>query len=381
MRPESRAPTRGFTLVELLVATTLGLLLLAGVGTLFLSTNRSFRENDLIAGMQDQARYGMATLGRDLALSGYWGGMMGTGNLLPNLADADSLNDSSSATLALTPAQDCGAAGEAWSFRVANAIEFRNQDSGTAITSQWRCVGNHRAGTDALAIRHVAGQRTGAMQLGDSEVALRRYHLYLQTNGTVGTLMRWLNAGAGTPDALDQPAIAPMSFHRYFPRVYFVRDFSITPGDGVPALCRKELCPTGYAAGGSGELASCGEAGGSAGALGWYTECIAEGVEDLQIVWGLEDPNDSDAIVDRYTATPQPGEVETQARSAQIHLLVRSRRGEAQHLDRKTYRLADKAAYTPSAESDPALRHYYRRAYSTTVQLRNLGILAGDGIQ
>ena len=65
MRPDSRAA--GFTLIELLVATTLGLLLLAGIGTLFVSTSRSYRENERIAGMQDQARFAMSTLSRDLA--------------------------------------------------------------------------------------------------------------------------------------------------------------------------------------------------------------------------------------------------------------------------------------------------------------------------
>lgn len=386
MRPDSRAA--GFTLIELLVATTLGLLLLAGIGTLFVSTSRSYRENELIAGMQDQARFAMSTLSRDLAMTGYWGGMLGTGNLRPNLSDEDELNDVTSATDALPPGQDCGPAGQPWSFQLATSVEFRNQDSGTAINTQWNCIGRHRAGTDAVAIRHVAGQTTARMELGDSEVGLRQYHFYLQTNGTVGTLIRWLHGAPTAPDALDQPAIAPMSFHRYLPRIYFVRDFSLTPGDGVPTLCRKELCPTGFAANGDSELASCGESGGSAGARGWFSECLAEGVEDLQIVWGLDDPNDSDAIVDRYTATPQPGEVETLARSAQIHLLVRSRRGNPQHRDEKTYRLGDKEPFTPASVADAAdtpadqrTRHFYRRVYSTTVQLRNLGIAAGDGIQ
>lgn len=389
MHPEFQARTRqgGFTLIEVLVASTLGLLLLSGIGALFLATNRSYRENELVAGMQDQARFAMSTLGRDLAMSGYWGGMMGTGNLLPNLADEDTLNDVTSATDALLPANDCGPAGQPWSFQVADAVEFRNHSASTAITAQWNCIGNHRAGTDALAIRHVAGQTTDALELGESMPTLRQWHFYLQTNGTVGTLMRWLHAVPTLPDAANQPSTAPMSFHRYLPRIYFVRDFSLTPGDGVPTLCRKELCPTGYAANSNPELASCGEAGGSPGALGWFSECLAEGVEDLQIVWGLDDPNDNDAIVDQYTAAPLPADM-THVRSAQVHLLVRSRRANPQHVDEKTYRLADQEPFEPSSVADATgtaadqrTRNFYRRAYSTTVQLRNLGIVAGDGIQ
>lgn len=376
---------RGFTLIELMVASTLGLLLLAALGAVFLATSRSYRENDLIAGMQDQARFAMFTLSRDLAMTGYWGGMLGTDNLIPNLDDLDPGNDVTSATQALAPAMDCGPTGEAWSFSWRTALEFRNHDSGDAISSLWNCIGEHRAGTDAFAIRHVSGQETGRMELGDSEVRLRPYHFYLQTNATVGTLMRWGLAALDAPDALNQPNTAPMRFHRYFPRIYYVRDHALTPGDGVPALCRKELCPSGFDAGDDSESASCGEAGSAAGELGYFSECIAEGIEDLQIVWGLDSPDDSDNIVDRYVADPSAEELATQARSAQIHLLVRSRRSDGQHLDEKTYQLADKPPYTPisivddaGTPADQQTRHFYRRVYSTTVQLRNLGI-QGEG--
>lgn len=364
-----------------MVAAALGLLLLAGIGTMFLATSRSYRENDLIAGMQDQARFAMASLSRDLAMAGYWGGMLGTDNLRPNLADADTLNDETDATVALPATADCGVAGERWTFRVERALEFRNQ--GGPIP--WSCVGNVREGTDALAIRHVAGQTTSSLALGESAPNLRVGHFYLQTNGTLGTLTRW----NGALNALNVPATAPMSFQRYTPRIYFVRDFSLTPGDGIPTLCRKELCPRGYVGNSNPELASCNEAGSGGGSTpGWYTECLAEGVEDLQIVWGLDSPDDDDFIVDRYSATPTPQEIATQARSAQIHLLMRSRRGDPQHVDEKVYTLADKGAFKPTAVADAAgtlpeqrTRHFYRRAYSTTVQLRNLSIQGGENVR
>lgn len=379
-----RNSQQGFSLIEMMVAATLGLLLLAGIGTLFVSTSRSYRENELIAGMQDQARFAMSTLARDLAMAGYWGSLLGTGNVVPNFGDEATTNDSTSATLALTPARDCGPAGTAWSFALQTALEFRNHtESGTP----WPCIGHQRVGTDAVAIRRVSGQATGEMLLGDSEVQLRAHHFYLQTNATVGTLVRWGVAALDAPDAGDDPSSAPMSFHRYFPRIYFIRDFSLTPGDGIPTLCRKELCPTAYSAGAESELASCGEGSGGAGVPGYFSECIAEGVEDMQIVWGLDSSTDDDFIVDRYTATPSADEMRL-ARSAQIHLLVRSRRANPQYTDTKTYRLADQSAFTPSAVADavgtPAdrrTRNFYRRAYSTTVQLRNLGIQEGSGVE
>lgn len=389
MRPDhfpSLSGRRGFSLIELLVATTLGLLLLAGLGTLFLSTSRSYRENDLIAGMQDQARFALATISRDLSMAGYWGGMMGTDNIVPNLSNESTDDDLSRGTVGMPAASDCGPAGQTWTFNTNAPLEFRNHDSATTVAAQWRCIGQARAGTDALALRHVSGQVTGQMASGDGDVILRAFHFYLQTNGTQGTLTRWGAAARAAPDALEQPALAPMSFYRYYPRIYFVRDWSLTPGDGVPALCRKELCPSGHAPSSDPELATCGT--GALNAAGYYSECIAEGVEDMQLVWGLDDLDDNDETVDHYTATPTADEVAHQARSVQVHLLVRSRRSDGQHTDRKTYRLADKEAFTPATVADAVgtpgdqqTRHFYRRAYSTTVQLRNLGIQGGTAIK
>lgn len=383
MRPDR---ARGFTLIEMLVATTLGLLLLAGLGTLFVSTSRSYRENDLVAGMQDQARFAMATLSRDLSLAGYWGGMMGYDGIVPNLSNEATDDDQSRATVGLPASSDCGPVGRTWTFNTAFPLEFRNQDASGSISGQWNCIAQARAGTDALAMRHVSGQVTGQMTSGDSDVTLRAFHFYLQTNGTLGTLTRWGAVAKATPDALEQPSLAPMTFHRYYPRIYFVRDWSLTRGDGVPTLCRKELCPSGFSSNSDPELATCGS--GPANAVGYYSECIAEGVEDLQLVWGLDNLNDNDETVDHYSTSPSGAEIAQQARTVQVHMLVRSRRSDGQHLDRKTYQLADKGPFTPAnvvdavgTPGDQQTRQFYRRAYSTTVQLRNLGIQGGTAIR
>jgi type IV pilus assembly protein PilW len=383
MHPER---PQGFSLIELMVATALGLLLLAGLGTLFLATSRSYRENDLIAGMQDQARFAMATLSRDLSMAGYWGGMMGSDGIVPNLSNESTEDDLSRATVALPPASDCGPAGKTWTFNTDAPLEFRNHDRAGAISAQWNCIAQARAGTDAVAMRHVSGQVTGRMDTGDGDVTLRAFHFYLQTNGTLGTLTRWGAVAKAAPDALEQPGLAPMSFHRYYPRIYFVRDWSLTPGDGVPTLCRKELCPSGYAPHADPELATCGP--GAANAAGYHSECIAEGVEDLQLVWGLDNLDDNDETVDHYSTSPSAAQVARQARSVQVHMLVRSRRSDSQHTDRKSYQLADKQVFTPATVTDSVdtpgdqrTRHFYRRAYSTTVQLRNLGIQGGTAIR
>lgn len=368
----------GLTLIELMIAMTLGLFLAAGLATLFIASNRSYRQNELIAGMEDQGRFALSTLQRDLAMAGYWGGMLGSGSIIPNLRDTDVTNDDSTAVAALGADRDCGVdASDPWSFDLRARVGFRNHDAAAAVATQWRCIGHQLAGTDAFSVKRVSGQQTGAMAVGDSEARLRPFGFYLQTNATVGSLVRWGASDVGAPDAAAQPSGAPMRFFRYFPRIYFVRDFSRRIGDGIPTLCRKELCATRYAADADPELASCGQAGAPASASGYFSECIAEGIEDMQIVWGL-DGADEDLAVDRYTSTPSDAELVDQVRMAQIFLRVRSVRGDALHNDLKTYRLGDKDPFEPAASADVAgvpahqqLRSFYRRLYSTTVQLRN----------
>lgn len=375
---------RGLTLVELMISLTLGLVLLAGIGTLFVYTNRSNRQNEMLASMQDQARFALSTLSRDLSMAGYWGGMGQVNEIQPDYdASPPSVTPASSA---LTAALDCGAtATDNWALRLkvsesgltrSNRIEFRNHSDASAITAKWRCVGGYRSGTDAVAIRRAAGQVSISQTSAATQIKGTPYAFYLMTNGVIGALTRWGNtatiasADAGTTiDAgISPPLPAPRSFSRFLPRIYYVRDYARTAGDNIPSLCRKELCSSGYS--GSGETATCS---GSGSALGFYTECLAEGIEDLQIVWGLD--TNKDGAPDTFTSTPDSGQnrVAVNAITAQISLRVRSSTSDGSYTDDKTYQLGDAADYVPASDSDTTAKRYYRRVYSTTVYLRNPG--------
>lgn len=371
---------RGLTLVELMISLTLGLVLLAGIGTLFVYTNRSNRQNEMLASMQDQARFALSTLSRDLSMAGYWGGMGRIEDVMPDY-DATVFNDTT-ASSALTAALDCGAtATDNWALRLkikdggvarSNRIEFRNHKETSAITAKWRCVGGYRSGTDAFAIRRTAGQVSLTQSASASQVNGTPYGFYLMTNGVTGALVRWPNTAtvSGSNDAFTTgivPAISPpRSFSRLLPRIYYVRDYARTSGDNTPSLCRKELCASGYS--GSGETATCS---GSGSSLGFYTECLAEGVEDLQVTWGLD--TNGDGVPDRYVDTPPDAKsIAVNAVTAQIALRMRSSTADGSYSDDKTYKIGDADAYVPASDSDSTAKRYYRRVYSTTVYLRNL---------
>ncbi len=62
---------RGFTLVELMVAMTIGLFISAGVISLFVETKQSYRANDGMARVQENGRFAIEYLSRDVRQAGF----------------------------------------------------------------------------------------------------------------------------------------------------------------------------------------------------------------------------------------------------------------------------------------------------------------------
>lgn len=59
------------TLLELLIAMTLGLLLLVGIGTIFVGSNQTYRVQEENARMQEAGRFALEVIGRSLRQAGY----------------------------------------------------------------------------------------------------------------------------------------------------------------------------------------------------------------------------------------------------------------------------------------------------------------------
>lgn len=331
-----RTHQSGFTLLELMISAGLGVFLIAGLAMLFVQSNRSYRQNDIVTAMQDQARFTLQVLSRDLMSAGYWG----------SISDPSAITTGASAT-ALTADKDCGPdSTSSWAFAPEKRIEFINNASASLLGATHHCIDTSSfvSGTDVLALRRVATQATNSMSAADSSVSLRPYNLYLQSNGVAGSLIRVANLATWSPAPPDLPLSPPMSFYKFIPRIYYLRDWAFSEGDGVPMLCRMELRHT--------------------AAPHMEAECLAVGVQDVQLTWGL-DTND-DEIVDRYKTAPTAAELDS-ALSVRLQVLMRSRDPDRSYLNQKTYTLGDVTHSYSNSDQD----HYLRRVYSTTILLRN----------
>lgn len=346
---------RGLTLVELLIAVTLGLIALAVMIGVFVANSQNYRQNDAITALQDNARFAMDNLARDLAMAGYWGGVRppdAVRDLLVSSTAADAIR-----------ANDCGPASAGsdsrWLLDPSLPVEFHNHLDSTSVGSRFRCLTAVQANTDVLMVRRVSGASAIALdQPTATSLTLGPGRYYVKTNQSSGSLFRAAAASVNLADPADCPAsdsgIAggcppqeqPVQVYAYVPRIYFVHD--ISGNIKVPTLCRYVLND-------------------QAATPAMEQECLADGVENLQIEWGID--GDGDELVDRYLAAPTADEL-SQARSVRIHLLVRATEERVQASDaNKEYVLAD---YRSAEDSGFAQSGVLRRAFTTTVQLKNM---------
>jgi type IV pilus assembly protein PilW len=66
----SRARARGLTLIELMVALVLGLVLLGGLATVFVANKQTYRQQDMLARLQENGRFALSLLERDVRRAG-----------------------------------------------------------------------------------------------------------------------------------------------------------------------------------------------------------------------------------------------------------------------------------------------------------------------
>jgi type IV pilus assembly protein PilW len=316
----NRRASAGFTLVELMISMVLGLLLGAAVLSIFLYSRHSFDGDEMVVRMQDDARQAVRELASDLGMAGFYADL-----LLPSAIVQDD---------SLDVGTDCGDPGVMNAiYQTVNgadslSLTVVDNASGASAAAAFSCIdaGELVAGTDVVATKRVAGATTAV------PVANR---VYLRTNGTVGLLH---------VEPAPTPAVAvpvPFAEWEYRPSIYFVRNYAVVAGDGIPTLCRKVLQydspPT------------------------VVTECLAQGIENLQVEFGLDD--DGDGEPNYYASDPTLGELQT-AVSARISVLARSADRDLQYTNDKTYRIGNAPDFTPAD-------NYYRRVFTVTVNIPN----------
>ena len=334
MRPQRRhvsfAFEQGLSLVELMIAMVLALVLSAAVISVFANNRHSFNQDENAQRMQDDARHALRELTFDLSMAGHYGDLLVPGSVTPDGG--------------LTLTSDCGPVGAPeWVYQpvepgTGESLSVVALDNATAAqaAANFSCIngGEFRAGTDIVSIKRVAGSRSAALTAG---------RVYLRTNGTVGLLFK---------EPVVAPAVnvpAPRADWEYRPSIYYIRNFAYEAGDGIPTLCKKVL---------------------RGAAPGMTTECLAAGIEDLQVEYGIDTTGDGSANV--YMPAPTLADLQNVV-SARVSLLARTTEIDIRYANDKTYTLSNAVPYKP-ADS------FHRRVVSTTVGIQNIRSLNAMGL-
>ncbi len=334
MAPTSNKPglQRGLTLIELMLGVALGFLVSGIVLSLYINTSRSLAQNERYAWMQENARFALKALSEDLTMADFWGRVIATDVIGANVT---------------SPTGDCGVDIDIFNGNTATLVNnYHASPASTQFTPCAALTTDVRPNTDLLALKRVEGSSTASTFIdaadidGDSDTTeiltlgasdLSNGVVYLRSTGSAGTFID--DASPSNPPGTGQ------SDWRYMPRIYFVRDYYETAGDQIPALCRLAISGVGLST----------------------TECIAEGIEDFHIQFGID--TDKNTIANFYTSTPTLSEMEN-AVSARVYLLARSIDADPHFTNDTQYLLGDSVIL---AANDG----FYRRVYSTTISLRN----------
>jgi type IV pilus assembly protein PilW len=387
-----RAPSRGFGLVELMVALAIGLVMIAAMVALFVGTSRNNREMATTTSMIENGRFSIQLLESDIVHAGFWG------TFVPDFDNATFI-DVPADVPATVPDPCLAYDPTAWNVAYVNGllgIPVQAYDA-VQVGDDPVCadvVGNVDGSpgpdilpnTDMLVVRHV---ETCVAGVGDCE-ALTAGKMYLQaslcTEDTVPyALRRYQNA---TTFGLRRMACAttPVAdVRRFVSNIYYVRNYADTPGDGIPTLMRSTFDQHDGATL-SHQLA---------GTANEPVELI-EGIDGFRVEFGVDDLSGTGAAVD-YTAATEWLDDETKlmavnrgdgipdgafvrcsdatpctvadlinTTAVRIYVLARSREPTQGYTDTKEYSLG--AGTTLGPFNDGFKRH----VYSTTVRLPNI---------
>ena len=317
------AGARGYTLVEFMVAVTLGMMLILVVSSVFISGGKSYREDDRSARMQENGRFAMKVLTEDLGMAGMWGPVK------------------SSSSITSTIGATCPG-GVGITFDSTNPVSVIDQATGSGANSSYSCITAANvydpaaivAGTsrpDVLVIKRVLG--------GKSEAVTGSSAAYLKITDGNGELVQT------TPESFAGGS----EYWQFMPRIYYIRKKS---SDSAPTLVMKYLNDVVMATGDD------------------YESPLVDGVENMQVEFGVD--TDADGVANKYMTAPTADELANVV-NAKIYLLIRSASYEPKDpLNTKTYNLGSTVI---SAQND----RYQRRVFSTTVSLRNPANLAAAG--
>lgn len=332
----------GYTIIELMISITISLIILASLVGILANNSRTRGEIERANQQTENGRYAVQLLADDLHNAGY-------------LAE---FNPAPLATPAAKP-NPCDTTLATLLSALPLAVQGYDNGAAPALT----CVNDLRPNTDILVVRH-ASTCVVATAGCDANVA---GDVYFQASGC-NSAAELASGNPSTYFVLDTVAanftlhakdcVTVASQYQYRTHIYFVANDD-HPNDGIPTLMRAEL------------------------ANGTFTIVpLVEGVENLQIEYGLDTAVPTTGSPAAYTANPDTYNAACAATpsicvgywrntvAAKINVLTRNTTTTQGYVDSKVYTLGFNADGTVNTVG-PFNDGYKRHLYSSIVMLNN----------
>lgn len=334
MRSPAFRRQRGFSLTELMIAVTLGLLIVAGMTTLFVNNNNAQAEIERANRQVENGRYAMDLLASDLRNAGFYS------ELDPNTLTAPA-----------TVPDPCQTADLA-AFKAAVKLHVQGYDNPAAGAVP--CLPDMLGGRDVLVVRHAATCVVDAADCdpasaGGPFVQASLCNSVAELNS--GDPNTYYNVGTTTAgmnltqrDCTTRAIVRKLQTH-----IYFIAANN-EAGDGIPTLKRAEINSQG-------------------GALQVDIVPLAEGIERMQVDYGIDTNNDG--MVDALAT--DPGSFNgcaapacavanwNNVMSVRLNLLARNTTPSPGYQDKKSYQLGSTAI---AAANDAYKRHVFQAVVS-----------------
>ena len=353
MRNDTLSKQAGVTLVEIMIAITVGLILSAGLIQIFTSSKQAYKMQDSLGLLQENGRFALNTLTRAAHMADHWGGIepenVQAGGVAGNITGVGGCNgtwvaDTNTGIRGYEGAANIGAVAGFPAGCIANSDYVPN--------------------SDILVMRYADAETVPAAN--DATTVFVRSAV-----GSFGTLM--LGSGAIPAGLPNQDGTYNFV---YKTDIFYLRTCSSKTGgncdDTIPTLIRLTL------------------RGDTAGAPEMVEEELAENIEQLQFIYGRDirsnrdtnndgtiDASDvntgSDGDVDRYddasvTAVNGLSTADWWSKvvNLRVSLLARSKNKDSSLTDSNTYNLLGYNYSIPTSDEK-----YRRKQYTRLIQIRN----------
>jgi type IV pilus assembly protein PilW len=355
LRTPNRRPQRGVSLIELMVAMTIGSVLIFGATQVYVNSRNAYGANEGVSRMQETARYAMSIIEPDVRMSNFWGLLKGAGAVTGQASQT-------AGVAAVAPGAAANICGTNFAVDLSTNLQGDNNGYVLSATRQPGC-------NSLIDLDTGAAWATTPVTTADT-LTVRRASVFTNAAPTANVLEVCTTRIAGRLQsdigACSAPPVGQLS--NLIVDTYYV-DRNSTQLAGLPALRRKTLS--------------------AGGVLKFVDQEIIAGVEDLQVQFGI-DPSGSSGIATRYV-NPDAVPATAQIVSVRIWLLVRAESAEQGFTDDHIYEYGDRLqvtgvtgdlnsaagagkAYQPSLNPNAALtgpRHARRLLISRTIMVRN----------